>query len=68
MIEESGPPPLSKMGASAPIRDRFRAYVQSVGLKPADLLDRKTLAFAVAAGKIAEADLWPLVTLCAGTP
>jgi hypothetical protein len=56
------------MGASAPIRDRFRAYVQSVGLKPADLLDRKTLAFAVAAGKIAEADLWPLVTLCAGTP
>ena len=68
MIEESGPPALSKLAASKVISERFRDYLKTTDMKPADLLDRTTLAAAVAAGKTKDVDLWPLVNLCSGSP
>lgn len=68
MIEESGPKPLTVFRGSEIISDRFRDYLKAQNLRPADLLDRETLAEAVASGKTSDADLWPLVNFCDGTP
>lgn len=68
MIEESGPPALSKMSASTIISGKFRDYLKTLGVKPAEMLSRAALAAAVAAGKTSDADLWPSVNLCNGTP
>lgn len=68
MIEESGPPPLSKLAQSKIISARFRDYLKSLGARPAELVGRAALADAVASGKTDDDALWPLVNLCAGTP
>ena len=68
MIEESGPPSLAQMRGSAIISGKFRDYLKGLGLKPAGLVDRAALAGAVAAGKTADDDLWPLVALSNGQP
>jgi len=68
MIEERGPPRLSALRTWPKINERFREYVRQQELRPAELLDRKTLTEAVLAGKTGDEDLWPLVKLSIGTP
>ena len=68
MIEESGPPALSKMRSSEIISEKFRDYLKGLKLQPADFVARGALAQAIAAGKTGAEDLWPLVQLCDGTP
>jgi len=68
MIEESGPPRLDVLGTWPIIAERFREYLKGKGFAPADFVPRPSLAKAVAEGKTAEGDLWPLVMLSTGTP
>jgi hypothetical protein len=68
MIEESGPPSLALLRASPVISEKFRDYLKGLGAKPGEFVARAALAAAVAAGKTADADLWPLVMLSPGAP
>ncbi len=67
LIEESGPPPLFTLRTWPLIVARFRDYLQSIEANPAEMLDGKTLAEAIAAGKTGADDLWPRVNLSDGS-
>lgn len=67
LIEEAGPPSLAVLRTWPVIADKFRAYLQSLGAKPAEMLPADALAAAIAEGRTADGDLWPRVQLSDGS-